>query len=73
MVDDIGLDEIKERLRRAVAGGAYPRRKKMGSSPISIFKQKRNHTQRCGFFLVDDIGLEPMTFRTSSGCSSQLS
>ena len=23
--------------------------------------------------LVDDIGLEPMTFRTSSGCSSQLS
>ena len=25
------------------------------------------------FFLVDDIGLEPMTFRTSSGCSSQLS
>ena len=45
----------------------------MGSSPISIFKQKRNHTQRCGFFLVDDIGLEPMTFRTSSGCSSQLS
>ena len=25
------------------------------------------------FSLVDDIGLEPMTFRTSSGCSSQLS
>ena len=25
------------------------------------------------YFLVDDIGLEPMTFRTSSGCSSQLS
>ena len=25
------------------------------------------------FYLVDDIGLEPMTFRTSSGCSSQLS
>ena len=24
-------------------------------------------------FMVDDIGLEPMTFRTSSGCSSQLS
>ena len=23
--------------------------------------------------MVDDIGLEPMTFRTSSGCSSQLS
>ena len=26
-----------------------------------------------GVSLVDDIGLEPMTFRTSSGCSSQLS
>ncbi len=26
-----------------------------------------------GFSMVDDIGLEPMTFRTSSGCSSQLS
>lgn len=26
-----------------------------------------------GLFMVDDIGLEPMTFRTSSGCSSQLS
>jgi len=26
-----------------------------------------------GICLVDDIGLEPMTFRTSSGCSSQLS
>ena len=25
------------------------------------------------FYLVDDIGREPMTFRTSSGCSSQLS
>jgi len=25
------------------------------------------------FVMVDDIGLEPMTFRTSSGCSSQLS
>ena len=25
------------------------------------------------YYLVDDIGLEPMTFRTSSGCSSQLS
>lgn len=24
-------------------------------------------------FLVDDIGLEPMTLRTSSECSSQLS
>ena len=34
--------------------------------------KKKNHTERCGF-LVDDIGLEPMTFRTSSGCSSQLS
>ena len=26
-----------------------------------------------GFFMVDDTGFEPVTFRTSSGCSSQLS
>ena len=26
-----------------------------------------------GFFLVDDTGLEPVTSRTSSGCSYQLS
>ena len=31
----------------------------------SYATKKKNHTERCGFFLVDDIGLEPMTFRTS--------
>ncbi len=43
----------------------------MGSSPLST-KTKRPPI-RVVFVLVDDIGLEPMTFRTSSGCSSQLS
>ena len=33
--------------------------------------KRKSPTFRLG--LVDDIGLEPMTFRTSSGCSSQLS
>ena len=41
-------------------------------SYIFIVRKKKNHAKRRGF-LVDDIGLEPMTFRTSSGCSSQLS
>ena len=35
--------------------------------------KKEGHPCGCPSFLVDDIGLEPMTFRTSSGCSSQLS
>ncbi len=46
----------------------------MGSSPISnAIPKKKDHPIGWSFFLVDDIGLEPMTFRTSSGCSSQLS
>ena len=41
----------------------------------SYIGQKRKSPPYGGdfYFLVDDIGLEPMTFRTSSGCSSQLS
>ena len=37
------------------------------------YQKKNTHPFGWVFFLVDDIGLEPMTFRTSSGCSSQLS
>ena len=42
---------------------------------VSYIGQKRKSPPYGGdfSFLVDDIGLEPMTFRTSSGCSSQLS
>ena len=47
--EDIGLDEIMERLRRAVAGGAHPRRNKMGSSPISDFEQKEKPHQMVWF------------------------
>ena len=36
--------------------------------PIKI---KKHREKRC--FLVDDTGLEPVTSRTSSGCSYQLS
>ena len=44
----------------------------MGSSPIP-YQIKKTIRMDGLFYLVDDIGLEPMTFRTSSGCSSQLS
>ena len=39
---------------------------------LSTKKENLIHLDEVSF-LVDDIGLEPMTFRTSSGCSSQLS
>ena len=42
----------------------------IGSSPSD--SNKELHPNGWSSFLVDDIGLEPMTFRTSSGCSSQL-
>ena len=42
-----------------------------GREPEDITNKKRILSD--ALFLVDDIGLEPMTFRTSSGCSSQLS
>ena len=44
----------------------------MGSSPVVSIETKTPPNGWC-LILVDDIGLEPMTFRTSSGCSSQLS
>ena len=45
----------------------------MGSRPKSTREKERPPDWVVFLFLVDDIGLEPMTFRTSSGCSSQLS
>ena len=74
--DDIGLDEIKvwfpssrepATVHRTVVFDWF-------ESYIYIVRQNKNpHPNGWGFVLVDDIGLEPMTFRTSSGCSSQLS
>ncbi len=47
------------------------------TEPLYLFDilPRRLHVECLGklSYLVDDIGLEPMTFRTSSGCSSQLS
>ena len=40
---------------------------------LNTIPNKKDHPLDGLFYLVDDIGLEPMTFRTSSGCSSQLS
>ena len=59
------------------AGGIHFRRALrllVGGAAIWAAKPKKKDTP-CGvsFFLVDDIGFEPMTSRTSSGCSYQLS
>ena len=72
-MNDIGLDEIMEATVFCTGGSRCPLDIciKIGSRPSCT--KKKNHTEWCGFLLVDDIGLEPMTFRTSSGCSSQLS
>lgn len=42
-------------------------------APAGRTRKKHHPEGWCFSSLVDDIGLEPMTFRTSSGCSSQLS
>ena len=76
-----GLDEIKSTLppsRRISSPKGissskmiYPTRK--GGFSYIVHQKEKPHRMVWFFFLVDDIGLEPMTFRTSSGCSSQLS
>ena len=40
--------------------------------PARRFPRKKKTPERC-FGVVDDTGLEPVTLRTSSGCSYQLS
>ena len=48
--------KIEDRLGRALAGGAHPRR-------ISVFesvsKAEKRHTERCVSFLVGEDGFEP--------------
>ena len=39
----------------------------MGSSPLEA---KKEAIQRMASFMVDDNGLEPLTLRTSSACST---
>ena len=44
--------------------------------PASFYlyaQDKKTKAARLAAFLVDDTGLEPVTLRTSSGCSYQLS
>ena len=72
-MDDIGLDYIKERSPSSRRTATVHRTVAFRRVRVHIATKKKNHTKWCGFFVVDDIGLEPMTFRTSSGCSSQLS
>ena len=76
MVDDIGLDEMMEhsassrRMATPHWGVAFRTVRVLSLMPYQI---KEPHPEGVVLLLVDDIGLEPMTFRTSSGCSSQLS
>ena len=60
-LETTGLDEIKERLGQTLAGGAHPRRIGLVRVRCLISAKQKTHTFRCGFCLVDDIGLEPMT------------
>ena len=62
-------------LGRTLAGNSPPGLLHLDGleSYIAFSTQKKTTPNGVVFLLVDDIGLEPMTFRTSSGCSSQLS
>ena len=71
--DDIGLDKIEVWFPSSREPATVHRTVAFKWVRVHIVTKKKNHAKRRGFFLVDDIGLEPMTFRTSSGCSSQLS
>ena len=46
---------------------------KVGAPRRGAETNKKPTTWVVGFLLVDDNGFEPLTLRTSSGCSSQLS
>ena len=46
---------------------------KVGAPQRGAETSKKPTTWVVGFLLVDDNGFEPLTLRTSSGCSSQLS
>ena len=81
MVDDIGLDmHFLSQAKENKCSAATERSGQRSSAlhlhlfeSLSAKTKKEHHPFGWCSFLVDDIGLEPMTFRTSSGCSSQLS
>ena len=54
---DTGVDRIKERLSRALAGGAYPRRNELVRLPLPY--QKERPPSGWSFFLEQDTGVEP--------------
>ena len=84
MVDDIGLFRglknmppacfLRSAERRPARWIAASRQEKVAWA-ILVLRPRKKSVPPHGATdsLVDDIGLEPMTFRTSSGCSSQLS
>ena len=67
---------VKDYCLRCTAGKAEKYKARiMRRRSFSSLQQKKNlKTNRfSGFAMVDSKGLEPLTLRTSSGCSSQLS
>ena len=76
LVDDTGL-ELADACRCAAASAHIPLRSTppsgAGSQVRATRYKKTYRSVRSGMFLVDDTGLEPVTLRTSSGCSYQLS
>ena len=76
LVDDTGL-ELVDAYRCAAASAHIPLRSTHPSGAGSQVRATRYKNIplriRSGMFLVDDTGLEPVTLRTSSGCSYQLS
>ena len=79
LVDDIGLDLhlchwAKIKVWPPAGRGPAAVHRTAASEWVRAHPGKRKAApEGAAYFLVDDIGLEPMTFRTSSGCSSQLS
>ena len=75
LVDDIGLDLIIVSPPSSWRQAALIRAAFRWVRVLSLIPYQKKKAIPIGmtFLLVDDIGLEPMTFRTSSGCSSQLS
>ena len=72
-VDDIGLDEIMEQPPAGRRLASVHRTLAFRWVRVLVQQNENPHLTVWVLILVDDIGLEPMTFRTSSGCSSQLS
>ena len=78
--ETVRRSRVEESVRIDVVSSIHKRRQFRGVtyrtdrfSRIRARHKENAHPLDGRFFMVDDIGLEPMTSRTSSGCSYQLS